>query len=145
MPLKTAVVMLDKSQVELDSCGLSCLVIKILQNLDTFHEMLDMMESARDFMKDVTPILHQVGLDAINKMNELDQKGYFESIPQLLKNLSDPALLAALNKVTKAVAETKIESDKEILSMWQILKQLRSKEVRKTLTYSLKIINEITK
>lgn len=142
---KNSVVMLDKSQVELDSCGLSCLVIKILQNLDTFHEMLDMMESARDFMKDVTPILHQVGLDAINKMNELDQKGYFESIPQLLKNLSDPALLAALNKVTKAVAETKIESDKEILSMWQILKQLRSKEVRKTLTYSLKIINEITK
>jgi uncharacterized protein YjgD (DUF1641 family) len=98
-----------------------------------------------DFMKDVTPILHQVGLDAINKMHELDQKGYFETLPRLLKNLSDPALLAALAKVTKAVAEVKVESDKDILSMWQIMKQLRSKEVRKTLTYSLKVIKEIAK
>jgi uncharacterized protein YjgD (DUF1641 family) len=98
-----------------------------------------------DFMKDVTPILHQVGLDAINKMHELDQKGYFETLPRLLKNLSDPALLAALTKVTKAVAEVKVESDKDILSMWQIMKQLRSKEVRKTLTYSLKVIKEIAK
>ena len=98
-----------------------------------------------DFMKDVTPILHQVGLDAINKMHELDQKGYFETLPRLLKNLSDPALLAALTKVTKAVAEVKVESDKDILSMWQIMKLLRSKEVRKTLTYSLKVIKEIAK
>ena len=36
---RNSVVMLDKAQVELDSCGLSCLIIKILQNLDTFHEM----------------------------------------------------------------------------------------------------------
>src|SRR5512142_2496718 len=80
---KHSVVMLDKAQVELDSCGISCLIVKILQNLDTFHEMLGMMESARDFMKDATPILHQAGLDAVKKMNELDQKGYFEYMRQL--------------------------------------------------------------
>jgi len=171
---KHSVVMLDKAQVELDSCGISCLVIKILQNLDTFHEMLDMMESARDFMKDATPILHQVGLDAVNKMNELDQKGYFDYIRQLshfmdkwiqaftvedlrkvegnleniagiLRNLSDPAFVAALNKATKAIAEVKMEDDKDNLSLWQIFRQLRSKEVRKSISYSLKIVKEIAK
>jgi len=171
---KTSVVMLDKAQVEFDSCDFSCLIIKILQNLDTFHEMLDMMESARDFMKDVTPIFHQVGLDAVNKMNELDQKGYFDYIRQvsglmdkwiqtftvedlrniqdnmeniagIIRNLSDPDLLATLNKVTKAVTEVKINEDKDILSFWQIFKQLRSKEIRKSISYSLNVLKEIAK
>ncbi len=171
---KHSVGLLDKAQVELDSCGLSCLIIKILQNLDTFHEMLGMMESARDFMKDATPILHQVGLDAVNKMNELDQKGYFEYIRQLsnfmdkwiqaftvedlrkmednldniagiLRNLSDPALAAALNRTTKAIAEVKMDDEKDILSPWQIFRQLGSKEVRKSISYSLKVVKEIAK
>ncbi len=171
---KHSVVMLDKSQVELDSCGISCLIIKILQNLGTFHEMLDMMESARDFMKDATPILHQVGLDAVNKMNELDQKGYFDYIRQLshfmdkwiqaftvedllkvegnleniagiLRNLSDPALVAALNRATRAITEIKMEDEKDNLSLWQIFRQLRSKEVRKSISYSLRLVKEIAK
>jgi uncharacterized protein YjgD (DUF1641 family) len=171
---RNSVVLLDKAQVELDSCGISCLIIKILQNLDTFHEMLGMMESARDFMQDATPILHQVGLDAVNKMNELDQKGYFDYIRQLsqfldkwiqaftvedlrkvednleniagiLRNLSDPALMAAMNKATRAIAGIKMEDEKDTLSLWQIFRQLRSKEVRKTISYSLRVAREIAK
>ena len=170
---KNSVVMLDKAQVELDSCGLSCLIIKILQNLDTFHEMLEMMESARDFMKDATPVLHQVGLDAVNKMNELDQKGYFAYIRQLvqlidlwiqrftiddlkkvernvdniagiLRNLSEPSLVAALNKTSQVIATVKMENEKEVPSLWQIFKQLRSKEVRKSISYSLRVVKELS-
>jgi uncharacterized protein YjgD (DUF1641 family) len=169
---KNSVVMLDKAQVELDSGSISNLVIRILQNLETLNEMLGMMESARDFMKDATPILHQVGLDAVNKMNELDQKGYFDYLRQLsrlidawikafpagdlqkmennleqiagiLRNLSDPALIATLNKATKAITGVKMDEDKDILSFWQILRELRSKEVRKSISYSLKVVKEI--
>jgi uncharacterized protein YjgD (DUF1641 family) len=171
---KNSVLMLDKAQVDLDHCDLACLIIKILQNLDTFHELLDMMESARDFMKDVTPILHQVGLDAVHKMNELDQKGYFNYIGKLVhimdkwiqvfpaedlqkvddnlatiagifRNLSDPALLAALNKTTRIITEVKMDEEKDILSLWQILMQLLSKEVRKSISYSLRVVKEIAK
>jgi uncharacterized protein YjgD (DUF1641 family) len=171
---KHSVSMLDKAQVELDSCSISCLIIKFLQNLDTFHEMLGMMESARDFMKDVTPVLHQVGLDAVKKMNELEKKGYFEYIRQLshfidkwiqvftvddlrkaednmeniagiLRNLSEPALVAALNRTTKILAEVKIDEDKDLLSFWQIVRQLHSREVRKSISYSLKVVKEIAK
>lgn len=171
---KNSVLMLDKAQVELDNCDIACLIIKILQNIDTFHELLDMMESARDFMKDITPILHQVGLDAVHKMNELDQKGYFDYIRKLvhlldtwikvfpledlqkvedgmaiiagiLRNLSDPYLLTALNKTTRIISEVKMDDEKDILSLWQILKQLRSKEVRKSILYSLRVAKEIAK
>ena len=132
------------------------------------------MESVRDFMKDATPILHQVGLDAVNKMNELDQKGYFEYIRQLsqfmdkwiqtytvedlqkmennlesiagiLRNLSDPDLVASLNKATRAITEVKMEDDKDNLSLWQIFRQLRSKEVRKSISYTLRVVKEIAK
>ena len=169
---RQSVVLLDKSQVELDSCGISCLVIKILQNLGTFYEMLEMMESARDFMKDVSPILHQVGLDAVHKMNELEQKGYFDYIRELgkfmdkwirtfgvedlkrmednlenlagiIRNLTDPGLLATLNHTSKVMAEVKMDEKLDDQSLWRIFRQLRSKEVRQSISYSLRLIQAI--
>ncbi len=167
-----SVVMLDKAQVELDNCGISCLIIKILQNLQTFHEMLEMMESARDFMKDLSPVLHQIGLDAVHKMNELDQKGYFEylretgrladtwvasfpasdmaklreNIPLLastLRNLTDPALLQGLNRIVAAMQEVKMDEKTDHRSWWSLIKEMNSKEFRKTLSYSLRLIKTI--
>jgi uncharacterized protein YjgD (DUF1641 family) len=169
-----SVTMLDKAQVELDSCSISCLLIRVLQNLETFHEMLEMMESARDFMKDVSPILHQVGLDAVNKMNEFDRKGYFEYIRELgniaekwmqaftaedlrnlgnnmenlagiLRNLTDPQVMGGLNSMTKAIATVKPDERLDDKSLWKILLELRSPEVRKSLSYSLRLMKEINK
>ena len=139
---KTSVVMLDKAQVELDSCGITCLLVRLVQNIDTFHELLDTLESAKDFMKDFTPIMHQVGLDAIRKMHDLDQRGYFDSVPQLISNLTDPAFLEMMKNITKAMTKAKTDKEEDILSMWQIFKQLRSKEVRKTISYALNVVRE---
>jgi uncharacterized protein YjgD (DUF1641 family) len=166
------VIMLDKAQVDLDSGILSGLIIKVLQNIGTFHEMLEMMESIRDFMKDASPILHQVGLDAVNKMNELDEKGYFEyfremgnlaetwmqtftvedmkrfreSLPHLaglLRNVTDPSLMASLNNATRALAEIKMDDRTDNKSLWQLFRELKSPEVRKSLSYSLRLLKEI--
>ena len=166
---RNSVTLLDKAQVELDSCGITCLLIKLLQNIDTIHEMLDMMESFRDFMKDATPILHQVGLDAVNKMNELDRKGYFDYIGELMKildkwvqtftvddlkktegnlenlagilrNLSDPQLINSMNRITQAISDTKMDDKLDNKSLFQIFRQLRSKEVRKTVSYALRVV-----
>lgn len=172
--VKQTSVMLEKSQVEFDHCGLTCLMIKVLQNITTFHEMFEMMESAKDFMKDVTPILHQVGLDAVNKMNELDGKGYFEYIRELgnfvdkwiqvftkddlirlqtnleniagiVRNLSDPALMQGLNNMTKALAEVKPDEKLDNKSLFGLFKQLNSPEVRKSLSYSLRLVQAMNK
>jgi len=171
---RNTVVMLDKAGVELDSCGLSCLLIKVLQNIGTFHEMLELMESANDFMKDLTPVLHQVGLDAVNKMNELDQKGYFEymrhmgriadkwvqsftpedmqnieanigTFAGIVRRMTDPALVASLDRMTKVLAETRMDDKTDNKTLWQLMKEIRSPEVRKTLSYSLKLVKEIAK
>ncbi len=130
------VVMLDKSQVDFDHSGIPRLLIKLLQNVDTFNEMLEMLESAKDFMKDVAPILHQVGLDAVNKMNEFDQKGYFD----IVRNLTHPDVIAALARTSKALSEVKMDDKLDNRSLLGLLKQLNSPDVRRSLSYTLRLV-----
>lgn len=169
-----AVVMLDKAQVEVDHCGLPMLFIKVMQNISTFHEMLDMMNSARDLIKDVSPIVHQIGLDAVHKMNELEQKGYFaflegmmrvmdrfvgaftaedmrnlenhaDDIVGIVRNLTRPEFMAALNRTSKALSETSMDEKLDNKSLFGIMKQLNSPDVRRTLSYSLRLIEAMGK
>ena len=169
---RNTVVMLDKSQIDFDHSGVPMLLIKILQNIGTFHEMLEMVESARDFMKDISPVLHQIGLDAVIKMNELDQKGYFvyisemvkfldkfirtftvddlrnlqdnlENVVGIMRNLTQPELITALNRTTKAIAVVKMDDTLDNKSLFGILKQLNSPDVRKSLSYALRLIQAI--
>ena len=164
--------MLDKSQVDFDHSGIPMLLVKILQNIGTFREMLEMVESARDFMKDISPVLHQVGLDAVTKMNELDQKGYFvfvsemmrfmdkfiktftvddlrnlsdnlENIVGIVRNLTQPELITALNRTTKAIAAVSADDKLDNKSLFGLLKQLNSPDVRKSLSYTLRLVQAI--
>jgi uncharacterized protein YjgD (DUF1641 family) len=135
------VVTLDKAQVDLDHSGVPMLLIKLLQNIDTFYEMLEMLESAKDFMKDLSPILHQMGLDAVNKMNEFEQKGYFD----IVKNLTQPDVIAALSRTSKAIAEIKMDDKLDNKSLFGILKQLNSPDVRKSMSYALRLLQAMTK
>ena len=130
------VIMLDKSQVDLDHSGIPMLLIKLLQNIDTFYEMLELLESAKDFMKDISPILHQMGLDAVNKMNEFDQKGYFD----IIRNLTQPDVIAALARTSKAIADVKMDDKLDNKSLFSILRQLNSPDVRKSLSYALRLV-----
>ena len=130
------VVMLDKSQVDFDHSGIPMLLVRLLQNIDTFYEMLEMLESARDFMKDISPVLHQVGLDAVNKMNEFEQKGYFE----IVKNLTQPDVIEALGRASKALAEIKMDEKLDNKSLFGLLKQVNSPDVRKSLSYTLRLV-----
>ncbi len=61
-------------------------MLKLVRNVDTLNEMFEMMESVNDLVKDVTPILHQMGLDGIHMMNEFEQKGYFEFMKESMKD-----------------------------------------------------------
>lgn len=139
--VKHTVMLLDKSQVDLSHSDIPMLLVRLLQNLDTFREMLELLESARDFMKDASPILHQVGLDAIHKMNEFEQKGYFE----MLRNLTDPGVIAGFGRAAKALAEVKMDDNIDNRSLFALLKQMNSPEVRKSLSWTLRVIQAINR
>jgi len=136
---------LDKAGIEIDPDSIQGLLIKLLRNLDTLNEMMEMMESAKDFFKDATPIFQQIGLDTVNKMNELDQKGYIDSFLDIMKNLTQPDNVAALQRISQALNDVKMDDEKDDKSFWQLFKQLRSPEIRKSLSYSMRLLEEINK
>lgn len=165
---------LDRAGIELDTCGLDCLMVKLAGNLGTFVKMIDMLESFHDLMKDITPILHQVGLDTIEKFHEFQRKGYIdfviglgrlaerfmqsftaedlkriesemETITSALKNITDPEVLAGINRITSAVKEINMDEQRDNVSWWKIMMRLKSPEVRKSLSYSIRLIEAIHK
>ena len=171
---QNTVVALDKAGVELDSDALASLGIKLIRNVGTFNEMMEMLESANDFMKDVSPIIRQIGLDTIEKLAEFERKGYLDYIAELgkmmgkitetytiddlknitnnmdvisniMKNLSKPELLIAAEKATSIIANTKMDDSLDDKSLLKLYKELKTPEVRKTLFFSLRLLKEIVK
>ena len=86
---KNTVIQLDKAGVEVDPDALAGIGIKLIRNIGNINEFLEVLESVNDFLKDVSPIVHQVGLDAISKLNELEQKGYIDFFRELSKSLDN--------------------------------------------------------
>jgi len=170
---KTAVVELDRAGIEVDGEAVKILLLKLVRNVDTLTEMFELMESASDFMKDVTPILHQVGLDGIKLMHEFEQKGYFDfmreamrimdnivthfskedvrlladnivTILETVKSLTQPEMLKAINN--GIVVYRSIEIDKvEEISLWKAMKEMNSKEMRKGLGFMITFLKNIAR
>lgn len=170
---KATVTELDNAGIEVDGEAIKQLVFKFIRNIGTINELFEMLESATDLMKDVTPIIHQVGLDGINKMNELEQKGYFDFIRELgriadtvvthfsvedlkllsenivtimetVKSLTQPDMLRALNNGITVYKNLDTENIPEY-SMWKALRELNSPEMKKGLGFMITFLKNIAK
>ncbi|NQU53406.1 MAG: hypothetical protein HQ522_12805, partial [Bacteroidetes bacterium] len=74
----SAVEELDNRMVTLDLDQVKGLVLRVLRNVENMNNALEMFESVSDLIKDASPIFNEVIIDFTKKMNEFDQKGYFE-------------------------------------------------------------------
>jgi len=169
----TAVTELDKASIELHPEALSGLGIKLIRNLQSLNDLLDTLESLQDFLKDATPILRQVGLDAIDKMNDLEQRGYFAflselarvldnvvtgfsrddvkaladnivTILQTVKDLTQPDMLDAINNAVKIYKNLDTKDIPEY-SLWRVIRELRSPEMRRSLGFMITFLKNLTK
>jgi uncharacterized protein YjgD (DUF1641 family) len=87
---RTTVNQLDKAGIEPDMDALASLGLQMIRNIRNFSELMENLESINDFLHDATPILRQMGLDAVHKMNELEQKGYidfFREVTRIVDNI----------------------------------------------------------
>ena len=130
---------LDDSEVEMDPNELRDLGIRLSKNVGNFNTMLDALASAMDLMKDVGPIANEIIIDSTKKINEFEQKGYFEffkefgnvidnivthysaedagcladnivAIMETMKNLTQPEMLLSLNNAVKVFASLEVEN-----------------------------------
>ena len=163
---------LDKAGVELDYEALSSLLIRFVRNIDTFNQMFEMLESANDLLKDLSPIVNQVGIDAIHQMSELERKGYFDffreakgimdnivghfppedvrsladntvTILETVKSMTQPDMLSAMNN---ALMVFKSMDTKEIeeYSMWRAFRTMNSKEMRKGIGFMISFLKKLS-
>lgn len=168
----TAVEKLDKAGIALDYEQLTGFGIRLLRNIGTFNRLLDLVESADDLLRDVGPILHQAGLDAINKLHELEAKGYFEFMRELmalidkivtnvsardlhnisenilplletLKNVPQPGITGALNQALKAYGNTVGQKEIPRYSLWKLMKELNSSEMKKAIGFIITFMKQM--
>ena len=170
---KQTVIQLDNAGIELDGDALRCLLLRLVRNISSLGMVLQTLESLTDLAKDVTPIVKQIGLDGVNKLYEIEQKGYFDLISQLaetldkivsrysreeiqqlsdnlvpvvdtLMNIADPKLLTKVNVAVTALKE--IDPDKiEEYSVWRLMRKLGKPEVRKSLGFVMAFLDNIAK
>lgn len=169
---KSTVTELDNAGVELDGEAVKQLMLKLVRNVGTINEVFEMLESATDLVKDLTPVMHQAGLDGIKLMNEFEQKGYFDfiresgkildnvvahfsiedvqmladnivSILETVKGLTQPEMLRAVNSGLVVYKSIQIRNVEEY-SLWRAMKEMNSKEMRRSLGFMITFLKNIS-
>ncbi len=163
---------LDKAGVELDYDALQSLLIRFVRNIDTFNHMFEMLESANDLMKDLGPIINQIGVDAIHQMSELERKGYFDffketkgimdnivahfspedvraladnavTMLETIKSMTQPDMLAAMNNAL-TVFKSMDTKEVEEYSLWKAFRAMNSKEMRKGIGFMISFLKKLS-
>ena len=142
---KSSVEELDKSGVEMNMDEVKVLLVKLVKNIPTFINLIDIMQSVLDFTNDATPIAREMMVDSINKLHQLEDNGTIDSLKKIGNNLSQPTIFKKMEKITNALLTVEPDDVKDDRTLWQLFKDMRSPEVRKSLSYTLRLIKEINK
>lgn len=169
---KSTVEELDHQGIELDIDELKMLMYKFMRNIGNISTVIDTFESLNDFIKDAGPIANELGIEATHKLYEFEQRGYFDYLNELtkllgelhkhytvddlremaenidimmtiVKNISSTDMLKRAEKATAELAEIKPEKQDQ-KSMLGLIRMLSKAETRKSLAYSIRLLNTIT-
>ncbi len=132
---KHSVQSLDRAGIEVDSEAVGALMLKMIRNIDTFNKMMDSLESANDFVKDASPIVRQVGLDAIEKFAEYERKGYLDFLREFV-SITDKI-------VENFTAEDIRELAERVVDILNIVRSLTQTKILDNTDKALKIINSM--
>lgn len=142
---KTAIKELDERSIEVDPEEVKLLFFSLLRNIETFRTLLTMLQSLTDFMKDASPIVKEIIIDLTYELDRLENAGVFESLKTIFKNISNPVFINSIAHITTVLANTKMDENIDNKSLFKLLKELNTPEVRKGLSYGLRIVKELSK
>lgn len=171
---QTAVDELAVQNIKIDGEDVRYLVFKLLRNVKTFGELFDMLESLMDFLHDIGPVVHDAGIAFTKTLDDLDRKGYFdyfrqlgllaadfkkhvteedivrlrESVPaigSMFRSLTHPKVMNALAEAAQTLSTVEMDEKIDNKSLIGIARQLNKPEVRRTLSFMLRVIGELGK
>ncbi len=161
-----------RPHVELDD--LLFFARRLARNVRTFNEMLDQLESAKDFLADAAPLTREMIDEVTGQLDQMERKGYFgflrqgmyiadqivtsfseEEVRQLgdnvvlilktVKALTQPEIMHLANNLTSAFAEVEGRSDQLPTSLFGLLGQMRDPEVRQGLAVTMEMLKVISR
>lgn len=164
---------LDNAGVEVDGEAVKLLLLRLIRNVDTITELFEMLESGKDLLKDLSPIIQQVGLDGMHLMHEIEQKGYFDffkeainildnivthfgpediklladnivTIMETVKSLTQPDMLKAVNSALVVYKSIDVDNVDEY-SLFKAMREMNSKEMRKGIGFMITFLKNISK
>jgi uncharacterized protein YjgD (DUF1641 family) len=164
---------LDNAGVEVDGEAVKLLILKLIRNVDTITELFEMMESGKDLLSDLTPIVRQIGLDGMHFMHNIEQKGYFDflresikimdnivthfsandiklladnivTILETIKSLTQPDMLKAINSALIVYKSIDVENVEEY-SIFKAMKAMNSKEMKRGIGFMITFLKNISK
>lgn len=171
---QTAVDELAVQNIKIDGEDLRYLLFKLLRNLKTFGELMDMLESLMDFLHDIGPVVHDAGIAFTKTLDDLDKRGYFSYLKQLgmlaadfkehvteeeiirlresmpaiglmLRSLTQPKVMNALAEITQTLSAMEMDEKIDNKSLIGLARLLSKPEVRRVLSFSLRVIGELGK
>ncbi len=168
---QTAVEELNEVAYHFDAADLLHLMKKLLRNTRNFIKLFDQIESLSTFFEDAAPVGKQAFLDLLYTLDELDRKGYFEFLKELLnivdrivtsftvedvralgenivtilntvKNLTQPEMLQAINNAVSVYKNLDINIQQEI-SYWDLFKAARTPEMKRGLAFAIQFLKNL--
>src|SRR4030066_1009995 len=140
---ETAIVELEEVHDYLNTGDILHLGKKLLRNVNNLSKAFDQMESTKNFLRDISPLVRESILDLMKKLDEFDRKGYFQfakelqkatdnvvtsftpddvkhlgdnivTILETIKNLTQPDMLHAINNAVTVYKNIDIKVDEKV-------------------------------
>ncbi len=166
-----AVEELDEVAQHFDTRDLLFLMKKFLRNIRTINRLVDKLESWSDFVEDATPLSKEMFNELMNKLDELDKKGFFQFMEEALKivdtiitsftvedvkllrenitfilltikNLTQPEMLTTINNMVGFYKQMDIVIEQDI-SLLKLLKELRDPQTRKGMAFMIQFLKNM--
>lgn len=137
---------LDNRQVEIDPAELTELGISFLRNIKNVISMMDTFESMVDLTKEVGPIANEVIIDISKKLGEFEEKGYFNFFRDavlVMEKIIQTDIMKSANNVVSVYSSLQNEEIPNY-SMWQIVKEMKSPEMRKSMGFMITFMKELS-
>lgn len=168
----SAVEELDTRGIELNIEDVKLLAFKLIRNVNNFSQVMDMFESVTDLLKDVGPIVNEVGIDFTHKLNEFEQKGYFEFFKEIanimdnvissyppeevralsenivtildtVRNITQPDMLHAINNAVSIFKNLDTENIKEY-SLWKAFREMNTPEMKRGIGFMITFLKNLS-
>jgi uncharacterized protein YjgD (DUF1641 family) len=164
---------LDEHEVVLDPDELRELGVRVAQNVGNFNAILDTMGSVLDLLRDAGPIANEVIIDTTKKLNEFEEKGYFDFMREFgniidnivtyyqvedarmladnivvildtIKNLTQPQMLRSMDNAVRVFSKIEMD-DIPSYSIFGVMRELNKPEMKKALGFFVTFMKNLSK